>query len=113
MGVHVVGLCYFATYCNELGRVDNHNIWSTSRVLSGAKLNIVIKSSLFGVQVADYTQSRKTYTEADFIMRYFFNEMGFGNTVNIDREQDVNIETLKFSLCSCIRREIDFANRRY
>lgn len=113
--VYIVGLCYFATYCDEVGRVDAHNQYgkNTARRLSGEKLNIAIKSSLLGVKVADYAQARETYNETDFIIRSFFNEMGFGNTVSLGRKPYINIDAFKEAIFPYLIGRMALRNRMY
>lgn len=100
--VYIVGLCYFATYCDKLGKVDSHNRYGSTiaRRLSGQKLNTAIKSTLLGVWVADYASSRAeirkdNYDESAFLMRDFFNRLGFGNAVNIFEPQNVDVTEFK------------------
>ena len=113
--VFIVGLCYFATYCTELGRVDAHNRYgrTPAKRLSGEKLNIAIKSSLLGVKVADYAEVRETYDETDFIMRCFFNEMGFDNIVNLDKKPNVSVDKFEDIMYPYLRGRRNFYKRRY
>lgn len=113
--VFIVGLCYFATYCTELGRVDAHNRYgrTPAKRLSGEKLNIAIKSSLLGVKVADYAEVRETSDETDFIMRCFFNEMGFDNIVNLDKKPNVSVDKFEDIMYPYLRGRRNFYKRRY
>lgn len=84
--VFVVGLCYFANYCDDLGRVDGRNRMGTmiANRLRGKKLNIAIKSSVLGVPLSDYVNYRHDYyQDSDAILSEFYRNLGF----DIDKQE--------------------------
>lgn len=96
LDVFIVGLCYFANYCGDLGRVDGRNRMGAlcANWLRGKKLNTAIKSSVLGVSLADYVNYRrdsyyKSYDyqqESDFMISEFYRNLGF--TIDTDDIRD-------------------------
>ena len=63
--------------------------------------------------MADYAQARETYNETDFIIRSFFNEMGFGNTVSLGRKPYINIDAFKEAIFPYLIGRMALRNRMY